>query len=124
MGNSSNPFASRGTKVFHGVASGAIAVCRFVAYNATYGKLALCPSAARPDGVAPATYADGDAADFHAFGICTVETDGSAAVGDAVKAAADGSGKANKDSSPGFVTGGKLLTLDSTSNIGLVRLYV
>lgn len=122
MSNASATFHSKGTRIFHGTASGAIAACRFLYRVATTGALAACTTGVKPVGVAPATYADGDAVDYHRGGIAAVETDGSAAVGDTVKAAADGSGKAIKDAAPGYATAGVLLTLDTTSNIGDVEL--
>lgn len=123
MANSSTTFASRGTTVRHGVAAGTIAVCRFVARD-TDGKLVACPTAVRPCGVSPFTYAAADDAAYHCLGFAHVETDGSGVVGDYVKAAADGSGKGIKDSSPGFTTGGRIVTIDATTNIAMVELVV
>ena len=111
------------TLIFHGTASGAVPVCRLV-YFTSGGLLALCPSATRPDGVAPATYADGDIMGAHRLGQCFVETDGTAGVGTYIKAAADGSGKGVLDSAPGIVTAGKVLSLDATTNIAKVQLFI
>ncbi len=123
MANSSNTFHSKGTRIFHGHAGAAIAICRLVQREATTGDLIACASGARPVGVSPVTYADGDDANYHRGGIASVETDGSAAVGEFVKAAADGSGKGIKDSSPTYITAGVLVTLDATTNIGDVELF-
>lgn len=122
MANSPNPFMYRGTKVFHAVAAGAITVCRLVARD-NAGKIVACPTAVRPQGVAPATYATGDDAAYHRSGICTVETDGSAAVGTDIKAAADGSGKGILDAAPGITTAGRVIKLDAVTNIAEVELF-
>jgi hypothetical protein len=127
MSNAPSKFTSRGTRVFHGHAGGAITECRFVSREGTTGDVIQCPTVVRPIGVSPRTYADGDDCDYHRGGIASVETDGSAAVGDYVLPATDGSGKAIKDSSPGSAVGvysaGRLLTLDTTTNIGDVELF-
>jgi len=128
MANAPVTFTSRGTSIRHGHAGAAITICRFVQREATTGDVITCATANRPIGVAPATFADGDDMNYHCQGICSVETDGSAAVGDTVKPAADSSGKAIKDVSPGGTpsafAGGVLITLDATSNIGDVELCV
>jgi len=125
MANANNSFQFKGTRVFHGVSGAAFAVCRFLSREATTGKLVHCPSAVRPLGVSAwAAAAAGESVDYHKQGQCTVETDGSAAVGDSVKADASGTGKAIKDSSPGITTAGVLVSLDTTTNIGMVELYV
>lgn len=123
MANSPVTFVSRGTRIFHGHAGSAITMCRLVQREATTGDVIVCASGARPCGVSPVTYADGDDADYHRGGIAAVETDGSAAVGQAIKAAADGSGKGILDGSPSYITAGTLLTLDTSTNIGLVELW-
>jgi hypothetical protein len=115
-------FQSRGTRVFHGVAGGAISPCRFVGRSG--GAIIACASAERPIGVSPDTYATSDDVDYHKQGYASIETDGSAAVDEYLKAASDGSGKGIKDSSPGFTTGARVLSLDATSNIAFCELLV
>ena len=110
------------TLIFHGVADGAIPVCRLV-YWTTGGKLALCTTATRPDGVAPATYADGDAMGAHRGGQCHVETDGSAAAGTYIKANTNGDGKGILDSDLDILTAGKVISLDAATNIAKVQLF-
>jgi len=127
MANTPRKYHSKGTRTFHGHADGTIYECRFVQRAATTGNLIACATANRPIGVSPANFVAGDDADYDKQGISAVETDGSAAVGDTVKAATDGSGKAIKDISPGGTPSvfsyGVLLTLDATSNIGDVEAF-
>lgn len=124
MANTNNPFRYRNTRIFSGLSGAAIAVCRLLSREATTGKLIPCASGARPIGVSPwAAAAANESLDYHKGGICTVETDGSAAVGDSVKADAGGLGKGIKDTSPGIQTAGVLIQLDTVTNIGEVELY-
>lgn len=123
MSNSSTPFSSKGTRVFHGMANGTIAVCRLVARDSS-GFIVACPSGTRPIGVSPANFVVKDDMDYHRMGIASVETDGSAVIGQVVKADAGGLGKAILDSAPGFASAGVLVTLDPTTNIGNVELFV
>jgi hypothetical protein len=120
MANSSNPFNSRGTRIFHGVAAAAINVCCLVQRD-SLGKLIPC-AAGRPQGVAPATYAAGDDVDYHRDGICSVLTDGSAVAGTAIKASAGGVGVL--DAAPGVTTAGVVLALDASTKIALVELFI
>jgi hypothetical protein len=131
MANSSVTFSSRGTRVFHGKAGGAIPICRFVSRDvygntATMAQLVLTPSGSRPVGVSPATFAAGDDADYHRSGICAVECLSltSAAIGSYVKADGSGTGKAIVDhaTTPTVLAAGVLLTFDATTNIGDVEL--
>jgi hypothetical protein len=118
------------TKVIaQNVAAGAISPCRFVGHDAN-GKLQACPSGSKPEGVygeTPAAAA-GDIVGYHAgpfLGKVIVETDGSAACGDYVKAAGDGSGKAIKDVGaivPTLASGGKMLTAPDADNFAWILL--
>lgn len=124
MANSSNPFMFWGTKVFDARANGTISVCRLVSLD-TNGKIvATAGSTTRAIGVAPANYVQGDPAAYHRLGRCRVETDNSATVGQALKPAGDGSGKAIYDSSPGYYTIGILKSLDPVTYIGEVELFI
>jgi hypothetical protein len=131
MANSSVTFSSRGTRVFHGKAGGAIPICRFVARDvysntATMAQIVLCPTGTRACGVSPATFAVGDDADYHRSGIAAVECLSltAAAIGSYVKADGSGTGKAIVDhaTTPTVLAAGVLLTFDATTNIGDVEL--
>ena len=111
------------TLIFHGVADGAIPVCRLV-YWTSGGKLALCPTGTRADGVSPATYADGDPMGAHRSGQCHVETDGSAAAGAFIKADTGNTGKGILDSDLDSLTVGKVISLDAATNIAKVQLFI
>ncbi len=116
-------FQERGTKVFHGTAGGSIAECRFVASAGnTDGQYVHCPSGTRPQGVSPFDYIADDDMRYHRLGFANLETDGTVDVGDTVKAAGDGSGKAVLDSSPSYTSGGVCTALDPVTNIAEIEL--
>src|ERR1017187_5708374 len=64
MANSSVTFSSRGTRIFHGKAFGAIPVCRFVTralvgdVTLHGGQVTLGTGSSVPCGVSPATFGD------------------------------------------------------------------
>jgi hypothetical protein len=124
MANAPRLFSSKGTRVFHGHANATLYECRLLQRD-TSGYLILCAASNKSCGVSPANFASGDDVDYHRAGICTVLTDGSAAIGDTVKATT--AGIAIKDVSaggtPSVFSAGVLLTLDATSNIGDVELF-
>ena len=133
MSNSSATFSSRGTRIFHGKAFGAIPACRFVSRALVAdvtlhgGQVTLCVAAATPIGVSPTTYADGDDMDYHRSGIASVECDGStlsaATIGDYVKSTATGT--AQVESTPGTataLTAGVQLSYDATTHIADIEL--
>jgi hypothetical protein len=133
MANSSVTFSSRGTRIFHGKAFGAIPVCRFVSralvadVSLHGGQVTLCTTASVPCGVSPATFADGDDMDYHRSGIAAVECDGStlsaATIGDYVKSTATGT--ACVEGTPGTptaFTAGVQLSYDATTHIADIEL--
>jgi hypothetical protein len=120
MANSSNPFNSRGTRIYHGVAAAAISVGRLIMRDGA-GKLVPCTAGNRACGVSPANYVAGDDVDYHRLGICTVETDGSATVGANIKAISGGKG--GVDIAPSFTTAGVVLWIDVPSGMATVELY-
>ena len=122
--NSSNPFMFWGTRVFTGRANGTIATCRLVSLNSNGKFIATASSTTRAVGVAPANYVDGDPMSYHRLGRARVETDNSAVVGEFLKPAGDGSGKAIKDTSYNFYTIGQVKSIDPTTYIAEVELFI
>ena len=133
MANSSVTFSSRGTRIFHGKAFGAIPVCRFVTralvgdVTLHGGQVTLGTGSSVPCGVSPATFADGDDMDYHRSGIAAVECDGStlsaATIGDYVRCGA--SGYAAVETTPGTptaFTAGVQLSYDATTHIADIEL--
>lgn len=119
-----NTFFSEGTRIYHGGVGAAIAICRLVASDSN-GNYIACPTGERPAGVSSHAI---DAADhsmeYHRLGKCNVETDGSAAAGEYIKAGGSSDGKGIKDSSPGITTAGRVLSVDAATNIAFVELWV